>query len=131
MIQFCVGMILKNQRPLIIDNEALKMHKRIVKKARCIVTREINASLAGDRSNTNEQQKIVRDAKKLVRQLESSEIDNLHINAIKSVTDDGSMMLPSSDDTVSSDTVLDRIRMYHDIDDMQCHGNLRMSFKLG
>ena len=69
-------------------------------------------------NNTNDQRKIVRDAKKLVRQLESSESQNQHINAIKSVTDDGSMLLLSSDDTVSSDTVLDRIRIYHDIDDM-------------
>ena len=61
--------------------------------------------------------KIVRNAKKLVLQLELSETQNTHLNAIKTVTDDGNMSLPSSTQSVDSDTVLDRIKLFHDIDE--------------
>ena len=93
------------------------MYKRIVRKARCIVTKEIKKRLDGGDCHSEEQKKHVRNAKKLVLQLELSEAQNTHLNAIKTVTDDGNMLLPSSTQSVSSETVLDRIKLYHDIDE--------------
>ena len=113
----CDNEMIKKPKAINIDDEALNMHQRIVRKARCIVTREIKKRLDGGECHSAEQKKYVRNAKKLVLQLELSETQNTHLNAIKTVTDDGYMLLPSSTQSVDSDTVLDRIKLFHDIDE--------------
>ena len=53
--------------------------------------------------------KTTKQLKKTVQMLETSEKNNTHLNTIRNVTDYGSLILSSQD-------VLDRIKLYHDTD---------------
>ena len=88
------------------------MYTRIVKKSKNKLTKAISERMA-DRSNDETKAKV-KEIKNVVLTLESSHNNESNISIIKSVTNDGCDLI---DDIypVSSDEVLERVRVYHDV----------------
>ena len=82
------------------------MHARVMTRARGAISRSIEDRM---KSDDDEKRKTTKQLKKTVQMLESSEKNNTHLNTIRNVTDNGSLILSSQD-------VLDRIKLYHDTD---------------
>ena len=82
------------------------MHARVMTRARGAISRSIEDRM---KSDDDEKRKTTKQLKKTVQMLESSEKNNTHLNTIRNVTDNGNLILSSQD-------VLDRIKLYHDTD---------------
>ena len=82
------------------------MHARVMTRARGAIFRSIEDRM---KSDDDEKRKTTKQLKKTVQMLESSEKNNTHLNTIRNVTDNVSLILSSQD-------VLDRIKLYHDTD---------------
>lgn len=82
------------------------MHERVMTRARRDISRSIEDRMNSD---NDEKKKLTKKFKKTIQLLESSEKDNTHLNTIRNVTDNGTRILSSQD-------VLDRVKLYHDID---------------
>ena len=87
------------------------MHSRIIKKARNKLTRAIKKTLE---TPSSEEVKVqARKLKSTVLMIENSEITNSNLNIIKAVTSDGKDL---ELDNVSSEEVLERVSLYHELD---------------
>ena len=96
---------------------ARKMHKRIVTRSRSLLTRKIKESMNGDDDDKSikSTKAEIRKLKQMIQLLESSELSNTHLNIIKSVTDDGKDLI-NDDSSVTSNDVIDRLQVYHEIE---------------
>ena len=67
-----------------------------------------------DDNSKSTKAKIIK-FKQMIQLLESSELSNTHLNIIKSVTDDGKDLI-NDDSSVTSNDVIDRLQVYHEIE---------------
>ena len=103
------------------------MHNRVVSRARSQLTKKIKESIDStstvdedeeiqfnNRSRTND----IRRLKQTIQLLETSSLNNSNTNAMRSVTNDGKDLVDSSDGikTVTSEDVLQRLEVYHEIE---------------
>ena len=87
------------------------MHSRIIKKARNKLTRAIKKTL--ETPSSEEVKGQARKLKSTVLMIEHSKNTNSNLNIIKAVTSDGKDL---ELDNVSSEEVLERVSLYHELD---------------
>ena len=104
--------VIKKPRANNSNGLVASMHSRIVKKSKNNLTRAISDRM-DDRLNKGEKCKV-KELKNVILALEQTETSNTHISTINNVTNDG---VDLTDDLypVSSDKVLDCVRVYCDI----------------
>ena len=92
----------------------LKMHKRILLKARKHLTKKIMEKIEDTGKDVSTKMDEMIKLKDNVVTLEKSEKEGTHISTIRTVTNDGQQFY---DDTssLSSDDVLERVLVYHSI----------------
>ena len=92
----------------------LKMHKRILLKARKHLTKKIMEKIEDTGKDVSTKMDEMIKLKDNVVTLEKSEKEETHISTIRTVTNDGQQFY---DDTssLSSDDVLERVLVYHSI----------------
>ena len=88
-----------------------QMHNRVMTRARRDLSRSIEARMKND---NDKKRKITKTMKETVKKLEQSELDKKHLNTIRNVTENG--MKLNCKQPLSSPEVLDRIKLYHDIE---------------
>ena len=88
-----------------------QMHNRVMTRARRDLSRSIEAQMKND---NDKKRKITKTMKETVKKLEQSELDKKHLNTIRNVTENG--MKLNCKQPLSSPEVLDRIKLYHDIE---------------
>ena len=88
-----------------------QMHNRVMTRARQDLSRSIEARMKND---NDQKRKITKTMKETVKKLEQSELDKKHLNTIRNVTENG--MKLNCKQPLSSPEVLDRIKLYHDIE---------------
>ena len=91
-----------------------KMHSRVIKKARSKLTHAIKKTLE---NNSDEFKNVARSLKNTVLKIEDSVNQNRHLDIIKSVTSDGTDLEHSAIETLDSTDVLDRVKLFHDLED--------------
>ena len=92
----------------------VKMHNRIIKKARVKLTKTILEKIEDTGKSFTTKQEEMFKLKDAIVTLEQSEANGNHLNVIRTVTNNGQHFY---DDTssLSSDDVLERVMMYHTI----------------
>ena len=96
-----------------VDVLVEEMHNRIMHRARRHLSLAIESRMKDDDSV---KKKLVKELKRTVRNLEISEENNNHVNAIKSVTESGRRLYEDAIDRLSSEEVLDRVIIFHEED---------------
>ena len=94
-----------------IENDMLlKMHNRVITKARKQLTSAIKETLM---NNSEDTKSNARKLKSTVMMIEKSEASKANINIIKAVTSDGKDLELNN---VSSSEILDRVSLYHNLE---------------
>ena len=88
-----------------------EMHNRVMTRSRRDLSRSIEDRMKND---DDKKRKITKTMKETIKNLEQSELDKKHLNTIRNVTENG--MKLNCKQPLSSPEVLDRIKLYHDIE---------------
>ena len=120
----------KPSAKLELDCIIKNMHERVLKCARRKLTKLIQERIAFkqnkkqpiqsvssiDRTSSNSN---TMGLKSIIMTLEETEKNGTHISVIRNVTNDGLQLVRNnSNDTLSSEEVLDRVSYYHEMEDM-------------
>ena len=129
-----LNVVKKTSAKLVMNEIIEKMHDRVIRKARNKLTKAIQ-SMIGKKVKTNEA--TISDAssptiesfdvkkastvelKSTILKLEQSELNGTNLSVNRNVKDNGNQLLKSSSNsTLSSNEVLERVTFYHDMEDM-------------
>ena len=90
-----------------------RMHNRVMKKARSKLTLAIKNTLETD---ANDAKAKALSLKNTVRSIENSVREQRHVDIIKSVTSDGKDLEYDGIDTIDSNDVYERVKLFHDLE---------------
>ena len=92
---------------------AERIHNRVMKKARSKLTLAIKKTLETD---ANDAKAKALSLKNTVRSIENSVREQRHVDIIKSVTSDGKDLEYDGIDTIDSNDVYERVKLFHDLE---------------